>query len=595
MKLSSISKYLSMGLLIPLVGCGGDENASGNPAPPPPANATTMSSISDFITTAEVGEAKRIPVYQHILPQDGQLLSIESVRTLSSASRSEHCATPEINGLELVYTPDTQGVCSYEYTVTDGDNTTTGRVISSVSKVSNSKLPDIDKNATVGTEATYPITNTENDLLEVVTVLGSGSAYAQENNIIFDASGPGLQRIIYTLTNETSGDVKMGVINVTASESGAANTPPTTPDVVGTAGPNQEITLSPNITDADGDTVQLISVMSPQGGVVKSLVQDGPINDAYFTNKNFTFQGVAAGLYTVYYTAHDHNGGYNTGRANITVTGAMDSIVARDASFYRDVTSLAYDFTVDLRSYVTSSNPDNVTYLGAEYASDSADKTPANLVMSSNNKILTYKVPANQSGVVKIKYTVRDNNNQTSGTIFISFGEALPTITTLGTTPRVDIGEEVTPTSTCGNGCVQSKTKYEWVFNGRPLSSENDITVPEGYSGESLTLIATPYNAAGQRGVSKSVTYNYPFRAATVSVNKEKAKIGESITMTVNATYLGQPDASTPIKVTPVSATNRQNQSETPTAKVNGSDTATVNTNAAGNATFTLTDPNGKG
>ncbi|EIA0806836.1 hypothetical protein K6327_004444, partial [Vibrio vulnificus] len=403
-----------------------------------------------------------------------------------------------------------------------------------------------------------------------------------------------LQRIIYTLTNETSGDVKMGVINVTASESGAANTPPTTPDVVGTAGSNQEITLSPNITDADGDTVQLISVMSPQGGVVKSLVQDGPINDAYFTNKNFTFQGVAAGLYTVYYTAHDHNGGYNTGKANITVTGAM-GLTARDASFYRDVSSLAYDFTVDLRSYVTSSNPDNVTYLGAEYASDSADKTPANLVMSSNNKILTYKVPANQSGVVKIKYTVKDGSAQTSGTIFISFGAALPTITTLGTTPRVDIGATVAATSTCGNGCVQAKTTYEWVFNGRPLSSENDITVPEGYSGESLTLIATPYNAAGQRGVSKSVTYNYPFRAATVSVNKEKAKIGESITMTVNTTYLGQPDASAPIKVTPVSATNRQNQSETPTAKVNGSDSATVNTNAAGNATFTLTDPNGKG
>ncbi|EIA0806960.1 hypothetical protein K6327_004598, partial [Vibrio vulnificus] len=271
-----------------------------------------------------------------------------------------------------------------------------------------------------------------------------------------------LQRIIYTLTNETSGDVKMGVINVTASESGAANTPPTTPDVVGTAGPNQEITLSPNITDADGDTVQLISVMSPQGGVVKSLVQDGPINDAYFTNKNFTFQGVAAGLYTVYYTAHDHNGGYNTGRANITVSGAM-GLVARDASFYRDVTSLAYDFTVDLRSYVTSSNPDSVTYLGAEYASDSADKTPANLVMSSNNKILTYKVPANQSGVVKIKYTVKDGSAQTSGTIFISFGAALPTITTLGTTPRVDIGATVAATSTCGNGCVQAKTTYEWV------------------------------------------------------------------------------------------------------------------------------------
>ncbi|MCU8173157.1 hypothetical protein M2H03_23260, partial [Vibrio vulnificus] len=132
-------------------------------------------------------------------------------------------------------------------------------------------------------------------------------------------------------------------------------------------------------------------------------------------------------------------------------------------------------------------------------------------VMSSNNKILTYKVPANQSGVVKIKYTVKDGSAQTSGTVFISFGAALPTITTLDTTPRVDIGATVAATSTCGNGCVQAKTTYEWVFNGRPLSSENDIIVPEGYSGESLTLIATPYNAAGQRGVSKSVTYNYPF------------------------------------------------------------------------------------
>lgn len=595
MKRDFLFKSVALSISLSLLGCGGDE--VNNPAPPPPPVAAVQS-ISDVMTTAEVGVQKHVPIYQYIQPKEGQLLSIASVRAVSGLSSADSCPTPDVNGLELVYKPDSQGVCGYEYTITDGDSVTTARVISTASLKSVTKLTDISKSTTVGTALTTAISNpaSNNETLTVVSVLGSGSAYASDNNVIFEAAAPGLARVIYTLSQEAvNAPLKVGVINITVNEAGYSNTAPTTPDITAIAAPNQTITLSPSITDVDnGDDPQLISVVNSQGATVRSSVQGGVVDDAYFTNKNFTFMANAPGAYTVYYTAHDHRGGYNTGKATVSVAGQV-GLMARDASFYRDQNSLSYDFTVDLRSYVTAANPSGVTYLPAEFTSDSADKTPANLVMSSNNKILTYKVPANQSGVVKIKYTVKDNSNQTSGTIFISFGEALPTITTLGTTPRVDIGVTVAGTSTCGNGCVQSKTTYEWVFNGRPLSSENDITVPEGYSGESLTLIATPYNATGQRGVSKSVTYNYPFLAATVSVNKEKAQIGESITMTVNATYLGLPDAGTPVKVTPVSAANRKNQPETPTAKVNGSASATVNTDAAGNATFTLTDPNGKG
>ncbi|HIF9439626.1 TPA: adhesion domain-containing protein [Photobacterium damselae] len=598
MKHEALMIPLIVGVSLSLLGCGGEKTNTTPPSPPPPPPMPAVQSISDVMTTAEVGKRQHVPVYQYVQPKEGQLLSISNVRAVSDLSSADSCPTPDINGLELVYTPDSQGLCGYEYTITDGDNSTKARVISMASLDSVTKLTDISKSTSVGTALTTAISNPDstNETLTVVSVLGSGSAYASGNNIVFEATAPGLARVIYTLSQEAaSSPLKVGVINVTVSEAGESNSAPTTPDITAIAAPNQTITLSPNITDADsGDDPQLISVVNSQGATVRSLVQDGPVNEDYFTNKNFTFRATAPGAYTVYYTAHDHRGGYNTGKATVSVSGQV-GLMAKDASFYRDQTSTAYDFTIDLRSYVTAANPSSVTYLPAEFASDSADKTPANIVMTSNNQILTYKVPANQSGTVKIKYTVKENQAQTSGTIFIAIGEALPTITTMGTTPRVGIGAEVTATSTCGTGCVQAKTTYEWLFNGTYYSDKTNIVVPEGYSGESLTLIATPYNAKGQRGVSKATTYNYPFRAASVSVNKAKAKIGESITMTVNPTYLGTPDATARVTVTAVSATNRQNQTQEVTAKVNGAANSTQPTDAAGNATFTLTDPNGKG
>lgn len=84
-----------------------------------------------------------------------------------------------------------------------------GRVIFSASQPNEtsekslfSKLADIYRNTTIGTEATYPIANRANDALAIVTVLGSGTAYTNENNIVFKATGAGLSRVIYTLTNE---------------------------------------------------------------------------------------------------------------------------------------------------------------------------------------------------------------------------------------------------------------------------------------------------------------------------------------------------------------------------------------------------------
>ncbi|EIA0806898.1 hypothetical protein K6327_004522, partial [Vibrio vulnificus] len=42
------------------------------------------------------------------------------------------------------------------------------------------------------------------------------------------------------------------------------------------------------------------------------------------------------------------------------------------------------------------------------------------------------------------------------------------------------------------------------------ISEEKSIEVPDGVDGEVLTLVATPYNTKGVRGISKSVNYYYP-------------------------------------------------------------------------------------
>ncbi|EPI2027207.1 hypothetical protein ACSYON_004435, partial [Vibrio vulnificus] len=499
MKLSCLARNLALGLIIPLVGCGGDDSGNVNDAPPPLPITPSIAAISDLITTSEIGQTKHIPVYQYALPDDGQLLSIESVTVIENASTASNCSLPTINGLELIYEPSSIGACSYQYTVTDGKSSTQGRVISSVSqpnetltKSSSSKLADIDKNATIGTEATYPIVNSANDTLAVVTVLGSGTAYANENNIVFKATGAGLSRVIYTLTNEQNATVKIGVINVSVSETGATNTPPSTPDTTAITSVGTTITITPSITDADsGDNPQLIGVVSPQGASVASTVEGDAVDDAYFTNKSFTFSARSAGLYTVYYTAHDHKGAYNTGKATVTVSGDV-GIDARDASFYRSQTSLAYDFTIDLRSYVTAADPSKVEYLKAEFTATSVDKNIAHLTQTSDNKILTYSVPANQTGTIEIKYTAKNASGQDSGIIYISIGDGeAAKIVTLGTTPDVDYDATVTATSTCNTPiCDADKTTYQWYFADALISEEKSIEVPDGVDGEVLTVVA---------------------------------------------------------------------------------------------------------
>lgn len=133
-----------------LAGCNTEETRS-SPQPIPPPPTALVSQVPSIITMATIGEVKRIPIYQSAQARSVQLLSISSVRQLSAESTTTYCPEPEINGLEFIYTQDSAGVCSYEYTVMDStaDSTTTAKLISAASSGA-PKLADIISSVAMG-------------------------------------------------------------------------------------------------------------------------------------------------------------------------------------------------------------------------------------------------------------------------------------------------------------------------------------------------------------------------------------------------------------------------------------------------------------
>jgi hypothetical protein len=69
---------------------------------------------------------------------------------------------------------------------------------------------------------------------------------------------------------------------------------------------------------------------------------------------------------------------------------------------------------------------------------------------------------------------------------------------------------------------VEAKTEYTWTYAGN-TDKGNTFKVPDGVAGESIILEATPYGTKGERGVSKSITYNYPLITMTSSIIKNNA------------------------------------------------------------------------
>jgi hypothetical protein len=102
--------------------------------------------------------------------------------------------------------------------------------------------------------------------------------------------------------------------------------------------------------------------------------------------------------------------------------------------------------------------------------------------------VLTYKYPGgNATGLVVIKYTVKNNAGQTSGRVFINIGSTRPLITSVNTVPTVDYNASVIVTSVC-KYCDETKTTYQWTYVGDVVGNEKNFVAPDGADGETLVL-----------------------------------------------------------------------------------------------------------
>ncbi len=120
----------------------------------------------------------------------------------------------------------------------------------------------------------------------------------------------------------------------------------------------------------------------------------------------------------------------------------------------------------------------------------------------------------------------------------------------------------------------------------------------KGIAGNVATLATDASSASGNAttGGNGAGGVTGALVAPTASLSETDVHTDKSITLTVDVKdNLGQQVADSPVIISAVSATSRQNVSETPTLLVNGQQSWSGVTGSNGKVTVTLTDPNGKG
>ncbi|MGX9459286.1 hypothetical protein ACWU37_20365 [Photobacterium damselae subsp. damselae] len=236
------------------------------------------------------------------------------------------CSSPTINGTVLTFNNDNNNICKYEYTaerVADKQQDR-AKLVTVKSATGIVNLP----------AKSYAVSIDEEVELDIKTLLGSeypsgytlGSKFMEigSNNISiagdkikYKGEVEGFNRLIYTLEGSVGGvtDVKLGVL--TFNVSGSSNTPPFFNNFIynNIVAPSEEITLdlSPYLSDADGDDIQLVDVYSLDANASLSDPSDS-------SNHGIKFSADKSGYYFINVVITDGNGGFNTGIIAINVS-----------------------------------------------------------------------------------------------------------------------------------------------------------------------------------------------------------------------------------------------------------------------------------
>lgn len=320
-------KLVASMVLVLLAGCGEETSSeqSNNILAPLVGDGFQILSQSEKQTTVSLSDL--------IIDPQGLPVTLESVE-----SSNQGCEEPiSINAKALSFTVTNTNpeMCLYRYVVKNHPKKASQSRVSEAnsyvlkSASNDASLPPLSETTQVDHEVIVPIPAISSYILDDdVIVLGDGSAFVEladqaskdAGTVNYTPSAQGVTRLIYTMTNESKTDIKMGTIDISVSDTG--NTPPevqpvelkTQPENNGYYDINQTYTIDLSkyiqATDKDGDDVQLIQVKAWNANVALAAPDE-------LANLSFTFQTSRQGAHYVTYAVSDHRGGYGVEQVRI--------------------------------------------------------------------------------------------------------------------------------------------------------------------------------------------------------------------------------------------------------------------------------------
>jgi hypothetical protein len=460
-----------------------------------------------------------------------------------------------IGGTNILFTPATNfvGIATIGYTISDGTTNATALITVSVTNRPPTAVSDsysTPRNVAITVDPRTNDTDPDNDALTLMSVTTTnGTVSFTGTNVTFTPATnfQGTVTLPYSIT-DGFGATNSAVITVSIT-----NRPPLAVNDSTNTFPNVAVTVRPlgNDSDADGDTLTIISVSATNG--TAQII--GGTNVVVTPATNFT------GAVTVGYTIIDGFGGTNS--AVITVIAGSRPPVA-----VNDTNSTPRNVAVTIRPLLNDSDPDNDVLT---VTSVSPTNGTAQIIGGTN---VLFTPATNFVGLATIGYTITDGFYTTNATIFVTVSNRPPiavndvttgnafiqktiSVLTNDSDPDGDTLILVSVTTTNGTASVNGNNV---LFTPNKLSgvAYATYTISDGHGGTNSALViiainnTAPVAVNDTYGVPRNTTLTFDPRVNDTDANSDPLTItsvtatngsvsftGTSVTYTPVSNFLG--------------------------------------------------------
>ncbi len=540
--------------------------------------------ISDNATTA-TGTSISVNVLANDSDPDGDPLQVTGVFGAAHGSTS-------FTATSVVYTSvaDYVGSDSFSYTVSDGQGGTNNAVVT-VTVVSSNRAPvavDDAASTTIGRAVGIEVLSNDSDPDgDPLTIKSLGNAPHGTLRIESDQTVTytpkqnykgGTESFNYTVSD---GEGATATAKVTVTVGKAVNQPPVAVD--DSAGAQEDSSVLINVTandsDADGDSLTVVSVTQPAHGTRTieggSSIRYTPAAD-YFGGDSFS------------YTVSDGHGGTASAAVSITVAAVNDLPVAvEDSAGVQQNSNVAIDVLSN------DSDPDGDTLSVVSVSQPSHGSASI-----ETGGTVRYTPATDYTGADTFDYTISDSHGGTAtATVMVSVAEvddASPVAVgdTAGVQEDSSVVVNVTANDNDPDGDVLTVVSVTQPAHGTTAIEGTDsirYTPASDYSGSDVFSYTISDGRSGTASANVSVSVT-PVNDLPVAVD-DSTEVQENSTVLVNVTSNDSDvdgDALTVLSVT---------ASANGTVSVEGSDAVryTPTTDCSGSDSFTYTVSDGQG